>query len=185
MRIPPEPAGATSLGLPLATASVVLRPFVPEDAAAVFAMSREPGLRAWLPDQVYDDERAALEVVRRLATACVTPADPARAPLVLALCLAGTSEPIGHVGLSPRGPEVEVGYAVARRLQGRGLATEAVAAMTAWGLERFALPLVVGVVARDNVASCRVLERAGFALVEESPGRLHDFCGLVRTYHRQ
>jgi len=44
---------------PPATATLTLRRFVPGDAAKVFAMSREDGIRTWIPDQVYADEAEA------------------------------------------------------------------------------------------------------------------------------
>jgi RimJ/RimL family protein N-acetyltransferase len=55
-------------------------------------------------------------------------------------------------------------------VQGQGLATEAVRAMTTWGLHRLSLPEVLGIVAADNVSSCRVLEKAGFVRCGEDGG---------------
>ncbi len=63
-----------------------------------------------------------------------------------------------------------------------GLASQAVRAMSEWALTRFGLPRILGVVATDNAASCKVLENAGFELIGESMGKLHGRCGLVRTY---
>jgi RimJ/RimL family protein N-acetyltransferase len=60
-----------------------------------------------------------------------------------------------------------------------------VAAMSRWGLRRFGLPLILGIVAADNVASCRVLQRAGYELAQETEGSLHGRQGLVRTYQRK
>jgi RimJ/RimL family protein N-acetyltransferase len=51
-----------------------------------------------------------------------------------------------------------------------------------WSLGRFALPRVIGVVADDNAASWRVLERVGFVLASRVSGTLHGRAGLVRTY---
>lgn len=168
----------------IVTPSLSLRPFVLEDAPKVFAMSREPGLRRWLPDQVYADESEAREVLRRLMALCADPGTPHRAPFVLGVCLAPSPEVIGHVGLSPRLGQVEIGYAIEEKHQGRGFATEAVEAVSGWAMRRFGLPGVLGIVATENAPSCRVLERAGFGLVDEAPGSLHGRHGLVRTYAR-
>jgi RimJ/RimL family protein N-acetyltransferase len=54
--------------------------------------------------------------------------------------------------------------------------------MSEWALARFDLPRILGIVATDNAASCKVLENAGYRLIAESMGRLHDRSGLVRTY---
>jgi RimJ/RimL family protein N-acetyltransferase len=163
---------------------VTLRYFVAEDAPKVFAMSQESALRIWLPDQVYESEASTLELLRYLIESCRDPGTPMRAPYVLGVCLNRSRELIGHVGLSPRDGEVEVGYAIGERHQGRGFASEAVRAMVEWALPRFALTRVLGIVARDNAASCKVLQYAGFALATESMGSLHGRVGLIRAYHR-
>ncbi|MBN1425996.1 GNAT family N-acetyltransferase [Candidatus Fermentibacteria bacterium] len=176
----PEPVEDS---LPILTRRLTLRPFVLDDAAKVFAMSQEGGMRTWIPDQVYADEREAREVLCYLISQYADPGTPAAGPYVLGVCLRGNGELVGHVGLSPLRGTVEIGYAIEEKHQGKGLASEAVAAMSEWGLRRFKLPHILGIVAADNVASCRVLERAGYALVEEAEGRLHGHQGLIRTYH--
>jgi [ribosomal protein S5]-alanine N-acetyltransferase len=175
------PAG----GPPLTTPSLTLRIFAPEDAPKVFAMSREPGMRTWLPDQVYENEQSAIDVLRYLITQCRDPGTPARGPYVLGICLTKSSELIGHVGLSPLRGQVEVGCAIEQRFQGRGFATEAIKAMSEWGMQRFGLAHVLGIVATENIASSRVLERAGFALIDESTRSLHGQTRLVRTYRKE
>jgi len=49
---------------PILSRAVTLRCFVPEDAPRLFAMSQEGGLRRWLPDQIYESEAHALDVLR-------------------------------------------------------------------------------------------------------------------------
>jgi hypothetical protein len=68
---------------PILSRSVALRCFVPEDAPKVFAMSQESGMRTWLPDQVYETEARALEVLRYVTNTCRDPGTPALAPYVL------------------------------------------------------------------------------------------------------
>ena len=172
-------------GPPITTSSLTLRIFVPEDAQKAFAMSQESGMRTWLSDQVHEDEQSALEVLRNLITQCRDPGTPALGPYVPGICLARSSELIGHVGLSPLSGQVEVGCAIEHRFQGRGFATEAIKAMSQWGMQRFGLAHVLGIVATENIASCRVLERAGFALIDESMRSLHGQTRLVRTYRRE
>jgi len=169
---------------PITSRSVTLRYFVEEDAPKVFAMSQEAGLRAWLPDQVYDCEAGARKVLRYLIEKYGDPATPSLAPYVLGVCCNGSQELIGHVGLSPLRGQVEVGYAIEQQHQGRGFASEAVKAMSEWAGTFFGLSRILGVVASDNVASCRVLQHAGFELTGESMGELHGRPGLVRTYER-
>jgi RimJ/RimL family protein N-acetyltransferase len=144
----------------IATARLRLRPFSPEDAPRIFALSEEEGLRRWLPDQVYRDQAHAAEVVAALAAHAARGPDPRARPYVLAIEHAGRV--VGHVGLSPARGSVEIGYAVELRLQGQGLATEAVTALSGWGLTALGLAEILGIVAADNLPSRRVLEKSGF-----------------------
>lgn len=147
----------------------------------MLALSHEPGLRTWIPDQVYEDETHASEVVADLIAQYANPAAPRGAPFVLGVCLPD-GELVGHVGLSPFRGEVEVGYAIADAHQGRGLATSAVRAMLERASTSFALPEILGIVASDNAGSCRVLEKAGFVLATETAWPLHGTMRMVRTY---
>ena len=150
----------------ISTARLVLRPFTLEDVPAIFAMSLEPALGRWIPDQVYRDEQHAEEVVRSLIE-LATHRDPRVKPFVLGIEEAGVL--VGHVGLSRARGSVEIGYAIAERLRGRGLATEAVSAMASWGLSALGLPEILGIVATANVSSCRVLEKSGFVYTGDQP----------------
>ena len=151
----------------------------------MFAMSQESGIRKWIPDQVYEDERNANEALQYLIAQYRNEKAPAQAPCVLGIGLKSSSELIGHVGLSPLGSQIEIGYAIEVKCQNRGYASQAVTAMAEWGIQCLSLPLIVGVVSAENVSSCKVLEHAGFSLVEEAMGQLHDRKGIVRTYQRR
>ena len=170
---------------PITSRTVSLRHFVLEDAPKAFAMSQEAGVRTWLPDQVYESEAQATVVLRRLMEQCRHPGNPRLGPYVLGVCTHGSRELIGHVGLSPLGEEVEIGYAIEEGHQRKGLATDAVRAMSEWALTQFALPRILGIVATENAASCKVLQNAGFQLAGESIRTLHGRSGLVRTYRRE
>jgi RimJ/RimL family protein N-acetyltransferase len=63
----------------------------------------------------------------------------------------------------PEGDDVEVGYRLARRSWGRGIATEAAAALIDHAFEALALPRVVAVVYPDNHRSRHVLAKLGFS----------------------
>jgi RimJ/RimL family protein N-acetyltransferase len=168
----------------LETERLTLRHFVPGDAPKAFAMSREADSRAWLPDQVYESESSALEVLRRLIEQGNAPGTPSLGPYVLGVCSRDRGVLIGHVGLSPLGENVEIGYAIETARQGHGFATEAVRAMSDWGLARFGLPRILGIVAAENAASCKVLQNSGFEFAEESVRILHGRARLVRTYRK-
>jgi RimJ/RimL family protein N-acetyltransferase len=88
-----------------------------------------------------------------------------------------TGRLIGHVGLSPFFDTAEVGFGIATSEQRKGYATEGVARVCAWGLERFSLPAIVGVTDEANVASQRVLIRCRFSRKGE---KLMRFQGVDR-----
>lgn len=152
--------GGTAMSI-IHTDRLTLRPFVPEDAPAVLALSQEPGMRRWVPDEVYADLAEARDALDFLIARY-----PGRElPYVLAVCLGDRL--IGHVGLSALLDGVEIGYAIGQADQGRGYAAEAVRALTAWGRSTLGLPFVYGSVEPDNAPSVRVLRRAGYRFDRE------------------
>lgn len=63
----------------------------------------------------------------------------------------------------PLGPEPEAGWMLAPWAHGQGLASEAVAAMLAWGDARFADPRTLCMIDPDNAASLRLAAKMGYA----------------------
>jgi ribosomal-protein-alanine N-acetyltransferase len=73
----------------------------------------------------------------------------------------------------------EVGYRVAERVSGRGVATSGVLALCRIAREDFGLSTLTAATGNENVASQRVLIKAGFTYVEPTevagrPGMLFD-----------
>lgn len=155
------------LGLPLETASVRLRKLASGDAGSLYALSREDRYRKWLPSQVYGSESEAQRVLDVLIAHYASTADPRHGPYVLGIELRTDGDLVGHVGFSPFEGEVEIGFAIAERCQGRGLASEAVIAASRWALGSFQLDRIVGVTTTLNHASRRTLLRAGFSHRQE------------------
>src|ERR1700694_148541 len=149
--------------LPIETASLTLRPFVLGDARKLFQMSQEESMRAWLPSQVYRDEADAASVLAALISQYRVPADPRIGPYVIGVEVRKSGELVGHVGFSPLGDAVEVGFAIDSAHHRKGIATEAVRAACEWAAEQFSIATILGVTSGQNIASQRVLLRAGFA----------------------
>jgi ribosomal-protein-alanine N-acetyltransferase len=82
--------------------------------------------------------------------------------------IAVEGEAIGGVGfvLHPDVERVsaEIGYWLAEPFWGRGIATEALSAVTRYAIEAHGLTRVYALPFAWNVPSCRVLEKAGFVL---------------------
>ncbi len=165
----------------LSTSRLILRPFMLADVPKLFVMSAEQGMRRWIPDQVYRDEQHAEQVARALMAYTELVPDPRVRPYVLGIEHKATGSLIGHVGLSPARGSVEIGYAVEQQYQGTGLATDAVTAMSEWGLVKLGLQEVLGIVAVDNAPSRRVLAKAGFVQIGES---VEDRANAILMYRR-
>ena len=70
---------------------------------------------------------------------------------------------IGWTGLEylPETDETEVAYLLSRTVWGRGFATEAACAAVRFGKETYRLPVIIGLVHPENIASIKVLEKCG------------------------
>lgn len=167
--------------MPFETRRLELRHLTPDDTAVIYRLSQEEGMRRFLPDQVYADEAEAAGVLSFLIAQYALPVARSKA-FVHAVVLKDSGELIGHVGLSPVGDDMEIGYAIAAAHQGEGYATEAVRATVRWALEEQGLPRVLGIVSRENLGSIRVLENAGFTFVDERERAMRGRPTVVRTY---
>jgi ribosomal-protein-alanine N-acetyltransferase len=83
-----------------------------------------------------------------------------------ALIEKGTSDLIGFCGVGPERvgdvEEINLGYRLARRYWGRGLASESARASLAYAFEIRECESVVVIIEPEHVASLRVAEKAGF-----------------------
>jgi RimJ/RimL family protein N-acetyltransferase len=82
---------------------------------------------------------------------------------------------VGDVGLSPADGEagvIKVGYTIDPRFQGRGYATEAVAALVGYAFETLGADVVRAYAGAENTPSIRVMEKVGMQLIERFKG--HD-----------
>jgi ribosomal-protein-alanine N-acetyltransferase len=93
---------------------------------------------------------------------------------------------VGGAGFVLRGDiervSAEIGYWLAEPLWGRGIATEAVTALTQYAIATHALTRVYALPFAWNAASCRVLEKSGYVLEARlrrsaiKDGKLTDQC---------
>jgi len=92
---------------------------------------------------------------------------------------------VGLCGLLKRDilPDVDVGYAFLPRHWGQGYAFEAASATIELGARRFGLQRIIGVVSDHNIASIRVLEKAGLRFERMYP--MHPGEPEVRLYSRE
>ena len=90
----------------------------------------------------------------------------ARPETMFAICV--RDEAVGGIGFLLHSDveriSAEIGYWLGQAFRGRGIATEALKAVTRYAIERHGLKRVYAVPYEWNPASCRVLEKAGFVL---------------------
>lgn len=82
----------------------------------------------------------------------------------------GQSGVVGCIGYMFRDDAVEVGYWIGRSVWGQGIATEAVRAVVAHLFSRGYVENITAEVMFGNLASSRVLEKAGFVRTAETTG---------------
>jgi len=158
---------------------------VPQDAAALLVLGNEETARAWLPSQVYADRAHAASVLAHLIRQYATPADPRAGPYVLGVEHRADRRLVGHVGFSPMGADVEIGYAMGQAYQRRGYSAEAIVAASRWAFAQFGLPKIIAVTSAANLASLRTLARAGFVHQEDKVMRFQGAGQQVGVYVMQ
>ncbi len=143
----------------LETDRLLLRTWTPDDAEAMLAIYSHPEVTRFLgsgvPDQNLDDAH------KRLLRAQTH--QERHGFGFWAVVDKSTGQILGSCGLKhlEDGPQIEVGYHLARLVWNRGFATEAAAGCLRYGFEKLKLDRIVGVVALENHASQRVLEKIG------------------------
>lgn len=142
------------------TARLIARRFGPRDLGPFVAMRDDPEVSRYQSWERYSEDDGR-RFIAEMAT--LQPGDPGW--FQFALEDKATGSFIGDCGLFIDGDDrrlARIGYTIARPFWNSGLATETVAALTAFAFERFGLHRVTASVDPRNVASCRVLEKAGF-----------------------
>lgn len=153
-------AGSDALFAPLVTDRLRLRALEPADAADLFRLINDFEVSKQLA-------RVPFPYPRDQADEWITAARRSLAAgAAYHLAIAGREDPVllGGIGIEidPATRQGELGYWVARRYWGHGVAGEAAARLTSWALANLDIDRIVARAALDNPASHRVLEKAGF-----------------------
>ncbi|MFJ9635814.1 GNAT family N-acetyltransferase [Streptomyces sp. NPDC101178] len=168
--------GTHGPGITLTAGPLLLRPWHAKDVPALLEAYDDPAMRQWVRLPVSTPEEAArwLELQSegwrsgtRFSFAVI---DTGR-----------SGELVGNLALKRPDPDAgraEVGYWTAARARGRGVAPRALEALTAWTFTAFAAEGLVRLELLhqvDNVASCRVAEKSGYAFAELLSARPPEF----------
>ncbi|MGR8010225.1 GNAT family N-acetyltransferase [Streptomyces hypolithicus] len=145
----------------LTTERLLLRPFEPADAKAVFLACQDPDIQRWTAVPAPYERQHAEDFVSKIVP------DGWRhdTGYVFAVLTRGDQELVALIGTITRGDgAAEIGYWAAKPHRGRGYVTEAAKALAHWaftaaGIERLEWRAEVG-----NHASRAVAEKTGFVL---------------------
>jgi [ribosomal protein S5]-alanine N-acetyltransferase len=149
----------------LETPRLVLREFVPSDAAALVRVISDPETMRYYPAPF---DRAGVEEwiarnVRRYAT---------DGHGLWALDLKSTGEMVGDCGITLQEVDgehlPEIGYHLRRDLWGQGLATEAAGACRDYGFTHLKADFLISLIRPENLPSCKVAGRNGMKIWKET-----------------
>lgn len=155
------PAITVTADRPLATARLLLRPYVADDLAFLHSMFGREDVCRYLPWPAMDLEQARAKVAQRMGQATI---GPEIGGLVLAAVETATGRTVGEFMLRLTNAESrqgEIGWSLHPDAQGRGLATEAAREMLRMGFEELGLHRIVAECDPRNAASIRVMEKLG------------------------
>src|SRR5579884_2069596 len=158
----PEPA---EFRIP--TPRLVLRDLVTEDLDAVHAFRSDPEVARYSEPLLENVERTATWLDEVMFHNRQRP----RSAYNLAISLKDTGQVIGWIGIGdseryPSKGELSFGYTLNRAQWGKGYATEAASAVVDFGFSALGGTRVSAWCWEENVASARVLEKAGLRFVQ-------------------
>lgn len=165
------------------TERLILRPFSADDLEAFASLNEDPDVMRYIgngkpmtKEQTETRLNAVLDHWKQHEFGLFTAIDKA------------SGEFVGFCGLKylDTSSEIEVGYRLAKKFWGRGLATEAARASLHYGFETLGLDRIVAVVQPENGASCRVIEKIGLRYEKEA--RFYDtdvkYFAITREQYR-
>lgn len=155
--------------------SIILRPFRPDDLPLVAALSSDPYLPLIGSIPSPYSEAEGLAYIRRQHQRLADGTGYS-----FAIAERTTDRALGGAGLWLQAPvgRATLGYAVAPTERGRGVATDALRALTAFGWSRPELARLELYIETWNVGSVRAAERSGYVLEARLPD--HTVIGGIR-----
>jgi RimJ/RimL family protein N-acetyltransferase len=157
----------------LETARLCLRPFTVADYDAIHEVYADPEVMRYVGHGAHRTPTETARALRGYADALA-----ARGYGFVAVVERSSGAVVGDAGLHPlagRGPDIELGYTLARAAWGRGYATEAAGALRDHAFATLGVPRVMAQVEPANLASRHVLEKLGMTVFAErvTYGRPH------------
>ena len=155
------------------TDRLLLREYVEEVAEAFFKLNTDPEVLRFVPDKALHSVEQARQILIDHPIADYRKHGFGRGACILK----STGEQVGFAGLKNLEElgEVDVAYRLLPAHWGKGLATEIALASVRYGFDDLKLKQIIGLVMSQNIASARVLEKAGLRYAETVTFRRHEF----------
>jgi len=150
----------------LETQRLLLRRLTISDLDDLFALYRDPEVRAYFPEGTltYEETKKELEWIIDVYYGKYGFG-------LWATIYKETGAFIGRCGLLPwtieENPEVEVAYLLARAYWGQGLGTEAAQAILEYGFRQLSVPRLICLIDPENEASVKVATKIGMSYERE------------------
>ena len=143
----------------LETERLFLRHLTPDDDTFILELLNEPGFL----ENIGDRQVRTLEEARRYVADGPAASYAQHGFGLWWVGLKATAEPVGICGLIKRDvlDHPDIGYAFLARFSGQGFASEAGAAVLAYGRNALGLTRIVAITKPDNDGSIRLLEKIG------------------------
>lgn len=144
----------------LATPRLILRRPGLEDAADLFLLRSDPEVMRYIPRPIAQSEGEVVALIEM-----INDFTQKGERINWAMEWRETGEIIGllgYVNIKPEHKRAEVGYSLARAWHRRGIMREALQEVLRYGFEGMNMHSIEAVLDAENVASARLLERAGF-----------------------
>ena len=132
----------------------------------VYKNSQDEDNKKFVPDEVFESEEEAREVIKSI----IKSYDSKECPFRYAVIRKSDNANIGYIQLVQIEEGWEIGYHIAKVYTGNGYATEAVNLYVEYLKKNTDIKEIYGVALADNLASRRVLEKCGFNLYFEGTG---------------
>jgi len=149
------------------TERLLLRQFTKQDAVALNRIANQDYILKWMPDW-----RSSVEDTQKLIRFFVSQyplANNEKARVMFAICLNGTGEIIGMVGVGNKEEvenEIEIAYFISEGYTGQGYISEAAKAVSQWAFSDLKLDYLIAIVEPDNYPSQKVVQKCGFQKVD-------------------
>lgn len=143
----------------LSTQRLLLREITPQDRDALLANYSDPEVARWFLEK----PPASTDQVDKILREFISSYDRG-AGLTWAIVFPESGELLGTCGYErvEVGSEGEIGFDLAKAYWGKGLMTEALAAILAFGFGEMGLERVVASTYSRNLRACRMFEQLGF-----------------------